>query len=208
MNGAPASFASRLAISVLPTPVGPIISMFLGRTSSRNPPSSCCRRQRLRSAMETARLASAWPTMKRSSSETISRGEKSVMGLKVGWKTEQASGLNVRGCERRSCAADHQERGPVRRLDDAVLLEARLLIGADGASVGGIRIDHHARGALRQQPLGKAANERGAVAAVQHLCIADELVQAARAGRLRTEAGIPVAQIVALQICKLPAARG
>ena len=37
-------------------------------------------RQRLRSAIETARLASVWPTMKRSSSETISRGEKSVMG--------------------------------------------------------------------------------------------------------------------------------
>jgi hypothetical protein len=38
-------------------------------------PSSCSRRQRLRSAMATARLASAWPTMKRSSSETISRGK-------------------------------------------------------------------------------------------------------------------------------------
>ena len=42
-------------------------------------PVSCSRRQRLRSAIATARLASAWPTMKRSSSETISRGEKSVM---------------------------------------------------------------------------------------------------------------------------------
>ena len=42
-------------------------------------PVSCSRRQRLRSAIETARLASVWPTMKRSSSETISRGEKSVM---------------------------------------------------------------------------------------------------------------------------------
>src|SRR3954449_2611186 len=94
MNGAPASFASRLAISVLPTPVGPIISMFLGRTSSRNPPSSCCRRQRLRSAMETARLASAWPTMKRSSSETISRGEKSVMGPSYGGVAPSTSGLN------------------------------------------------------------------------------------------------------------------
>ena len=37
---------------------------------------SCWRRQRLRSAMATARLASFWPTMKRSSSETISRGLK------------------------------------------------------------------------------------------------------------------------------------
>src|SRR4051812_15225839 len=76
MNGAPASFARRREISVLPTPVGPIIRIFFGSTSSRNLSSSCSRRQRLRSAMATARLASAWPTMKRSSSETISRGEK------------------------------------------------------------------------------------------------------------------------------------
>src|SRR3954468_13811417 len=94
MNGAPASFASRRAISVLPTPVGPIIRMFFGSTSSRSEPVSCSRRQRLRNAMETARLASAWPTMKRSSSETISRGEKSVIGPKVGWNGGQTSGLD------------------------------------------------------------------------------------------------------------------
>ena len=38
MNGALASLASRRAISVLPTPVGPIIRMFLGITSSRRGP--------------------------------------------------------------------------------------------------------------------------------------------------------------------------
>src|SRR5579863_5090982 len=92
MNGAPASFASRRAISVLPTPVGPIIRMFFGSTSSRKLPSSCSRRQRLRSAIETARLASVWPTMKRSSSETISRGEKSVIGPSyVGIEPTQAA---------------------------------------------------------------------------------------------------------------------
>src|SRR5215210_771274 len=48
--------------------------MFFGTTSSRMPSGSCWRRQRLRNAMATARLASFWPTMKRSSSETISRG--------------------------------------------------------------------------------------------------------------------------------------
>src|SRR4051812_13573795 len=53
--------------------------MFFGITSSRSLSSSRRRRQRLRSAIATARLASPWPTMKRSSSETISRGEKSVM---------------------------------------------------------------------------------------------------------------------------------
>ena len=35
MKGAPASLASRRAISVLPTPVGPIMRIFLGSTSSR-----------------------------------------------------------------------------------------------------------------------------------------------------------------------------
>src|SRR5262245_43952374 len=79
MKGAPASRARRREISVLPTPVGPIIRMFLGKTSSRSFSSSFSRRHRLRRAMATARLASAWPMMKRSSSETISRGEKSVM---------------------------------------------------------------------------------------------------------------------------------
>src|SRR6476620_12695926 len=81
MKGAPASLASRREISVLPTPVGPIIRMFFGITSSRIWPSSCWRRQRLRSAIATARLASFWPMMKRSSSETISRGEKVLISL-------------------------------------------------------------------------------------------------------------------------------
>src|SRR5688572_23626034 len=57
--------------------------MFLGSTSSRIFSSSCSRRQRLRSAIATARLASDWPMMKRSSSETISRGEKSVMTFRA-----------------------------------------------------------------------------------------------------------------------------
>src|SRR5690606_19051502 len=74
MKGASASFARRRAISVLPTPVGPIMRMFLGVISGRSAASTCWRRQRLRSAMATARLASAWPTMWRSSSETISCG--------------------------------------------------------------------------------------------------------------------------------------
>src|SRR5437868_1273342 len=96
MNGAAASLASRRAISVLPTPVGPIIRMFFGNTSSRKEPVSCSRRQRLRSAMETARLASDCPTMKRSSSETISRGEKSVIGPSYVGTRRSASRLEDR----------------------------------------------------------------------------------------------------------------
>jgi hypothetical protein len=46
----------------------------LGRDFGRSLSSTCWRRQRLRSAMATARLAAFWPMMKRSSSETISWG--------------------------------------------------------------------------------------------------------------------------------------
>jgi len=58
-NGEFASFASRRAISVLPTPVDPIMRMFFGMTSSAMSGSSRWRRMRFRSATATARLASA-----------------------------------------------------------------------------------------------------------------------------------------------------
>src|SRR3974390_2980581 len=74
MNGALARRANRRAISVLPTPVGPIMRMFFGVISGRNDSSTCWRRQRLRRAIATARLADFWPTMCLSSSSTISRG--------------------------------------------------------------------------------------------------------------------------------------
>src|SRR3990167_9451757 len=74
MNGARASFASRRAISVLPTPVGPIMRMFFGVISLCSGSLICARRQRLRSAIATARFASCWPMMCLSSSSTISRG--------------------------------------------------------------------------------------------------------------------------------------
>ena len=79
MNGDCASRASRRAISVLPTPVGPIIRMFFGVTSSAISGGSRCRRMRLRSAIATARLALAWPMTYLSSSATISRGRQRAM---------------------------------------------------------------------------------------------------------------------------------
>src|SRR5579862_5805713 len=48
--------------------------MFLGVISWRSGSSTCMRRQRLRSAMATARLAASWPTICLSSSWTICRG--------------------------------------------------------------------------------------------------------------------------------------
>jgi hypothetical protein len=47
----------RRAISVLPTPVGPIMRIFFGVTSSRSSALSFMRRHRLRNAIATARFA-------------------------------------------------------------------------------------------------------------------------------------------------------
>ncbi len=76
-NGEPVSFASRRAISVLPTPVGPIMMMFFGMISSARSGGSFCRRMRLRSAIATARFAALCPTTYLSSSATICRGVNS-----------------------------------------------------------------------------------------------------------------------------------
>ena len=43
--------------------IGPTMMMFFGMISSRSSSGTCSRRQRLRSAIATARLALAWPTM-------------------------------------------------------------------------------------------------------------------------------------------------
>jgi hypothetical protein len=71
MKGEFESRASRRAISVLPTPVEPIMMMFLGITSCAISGGSFWRRIRLRKAMATARLALCWPTTCLSSSATI-----------------------------------------------------------------------------------------------------------------------------------------
>ena len=91
MNGAWASLARRREISVLPTPVGPIMIIFFGAISSRRSSGTYWRRQRLRNAMATARLASFWPTMYRSSSETISRGVITGAALRLSRPEQQYS---------------------------------------------------------------------------------------------------------------------
>ena len=79
MNGAPVSPASRRAISVFPTPVGPIMRMFFGDTSCRIDSGSCCRRHRFRIATATARFASACPTMYLSNSSHDLPGSKVLL---------------------------------------------------------------------------------------------------------------------------------
>src|SRR5882757_5066126 len=91
MKGASASRARRRAISVLPTPVGPIIRMFLGVISCRRGSPTCCRRQRFLRAIATARFARVWPTMCLSSSWTISWGVMEDMGREAGGRGSRDS---------------------------------------------------------------------------------------------------------------------
>ena len=79
--------------------------------------------------------------------------------------------------------------------------KASLFISPDRSRVGRIGIDHEPRRSVRQQALGEGADERRAVAAVEHVRLADELVEAARAGRLRAERlTFQALEVVALQI--------
>src|SRR5258706_8449118 len=91
MKGASASRARRRAISVLPTPVGPIIRMFLGVISCRRCSPTCRRRQRFLRAIATARFARGWPTMCLSSSWTISWGVMEDMGREAGGRGSRDS---------------------------------------------------------------------------------------------------------------------
>ena len=74
-NGASANFESLLEISVLPTPVGPIIKIFFGRTSSFMSSSNACLLHLFLRAIATALLALFCPTTNLSNSETISLGD-------------------------------------------------------------------------------------------------------------------------------------
>src|SRR2546423_5720398 len=166
-KGAPASLASRREISVLPTPVGPIIKMFFGSTSSRSLSSSSSRRQRLRSAIATARLASACPTVKRSSSETISRGEKSVMD-----------------CPSVFRVAGHEQHGTPLRLARFDGTKTGLHISTDCHCVSRTWIGNNARHAAIKQPKDELADEAWPVTATDQLRLADELIDAAHSWRL------------------------
>ena len=77
-EGASASLESLLEISVLPTPVGPIIRIFFGSTSSLISSVSACLLHLFLSATATAFFASFCPITYLSSSETISLGERAL----------------------------------------------------------------------------------------------------------------------------------
>ena len=78
IKGASVNFESLLDISVLPTPVGPIMRIFFGKTSSFISPFKACLLHLFLSAIATALFAAFCPMTYRSNSETISLGDKEV----------------------------------------------------------------------------------------------------------------------------------
>src|SRR5260370_28211574 len=112
--------------------------MFFGVTALRGSGGSGCRRQRLRMATATARLAASWPTMYRSSSCTICRGVRSAtvglprgcigcMGPIVPMDHSQFLDLNIR------IRKDTQVRGDLQG-------------GADDLGRGQVRMGHESAG--------------------------------------------------------------
>src|SRR5438045_2922098 len=95
MNGDCARRARRRAISVFPTPVGPIIRMFLGAISSARSGASFWRRIRLRSAIATARFAAVWPMTYLSSSATICLGVRASADVWVASGSRMAMTLQL-----------------------------------------------------------------------------------------------------------------
>ena len=71
---------------VLPTPVGPIIRMFLGRTSFFISPFRACLRHLFLRATATAFLALFWPTTNLSNSETISLGDNELTKVSLSFE--------------------------------------------------------------------------------------------------------------------------
>src|SRR5712672_3438299 len=131
MKGASARRARRRAISVLPTPVGPIIRMFLGVISWRRGSPTCCRRQRFLRAIATARFARVWPTMCLSSSWTISWGVMEDMGREAG------SGRSRDSTRPRAAGA------LVQRFDDDLLIGVDAQVRRDRKSLAndGLRVE-------------------------------------------------------------------
>ena len=83
INGAFDNLASLLAISVLPTPVGPIIRIFFGDISSFKKDETFCLLHLFLKAIETAFFASDWPIIYLSSSETVSRGVNNISSILI-----------------------------------------------------------------------------------------------------------------------------
>src|SRR4029078_11675690 len=112
--------------------------------------------------------------------------------------------IRFRAGRSRSCVAYHQEGGSIGSVDQAIFSKAGLFICADRACIRRIGIRDDAWSSCCQQAIDKRADENRAVAAIEHVRFADELIDAARALGLRSQAIIPGCGIVALEIAEWP----
>src|ERR1700733_6950278 len=125
------------------------------------------------------------------------------------------SAANARGKSRRrltrhvaaSWISHHQKRRTIRRIDHAVASKAGLGVSADRASIVRIGIGHDARNSRCQQRFHELPDETRAMAAPDHIGVADKLIDAACPGGLRAETLVPGAECVALDIAKRMAAK-
>src|SRR5262245_20738190 len=114
--------------------------MFLGMTSWRSSGGSCCRRQRLRMAIATARLAASCPTIYLSSSAKIWRGVISAT------ETSTFSGQSTASARRGLAAKQSQ----LLYLDIPIRINAQIrrdLQGfADDVGGGQVGVNHQGAG--------------------------------------------------------------
>src|SRR5579883_1535665 len=117
--------------------------MFFGVISWRSGSGTCIRRQRLRRAMATARLAASWPMMCLSSSWTISRGVSDDMILRCDFSGARGGGVLPQLLDGEiPVGVDADVGGDVERaLRDAARIELR-------------RLEHRARGCEGELPAG------------------------------------------------------
>src|SRR5262249_4455804 len=78
--------------------------------------------------------------------------------------------------------------------------ESGFFVGAYGAFVRGSGIGHDPRHALSEQLVNEGADKGGAMSAVDHIGLADELINAARAGRLIGKRMTARRNVIALQV--------
>src|SRR5215470_6016729 len=114
--------------------------------------------------------------------------------------------IRFHGERSRSCVSYHQKSTAIRGVDQAVLSKACLFICANGAGIDWIRIGDNARRPSFQQAVDEGTNKSGAMATIQHVSFADELIDAPGAGGLRAQARtLPSIGVVALHIAEWPA---
>src|SRR6202000_1095527 len=80
--------------------------------------------------------------------------------------------------------------------------ESGFLIGTDGTGIHRTGIGDDTRHSFSQEIVDKVAKQRRTVSKPDHVRLADEQVDPARARRLRAETGIPCGQVVALEIAE------